>query len=123
MYNRLFACRMQDHVIFSCKPLSDPPRKERSSQRVYLFTEVNRTDLRAWKFLFIDKKKRGSGRFLSQGFAFDFGALLKEASFAFFAKNAPRAAFAGVVFCFLETTPASCTRALRKTTHPKMGAI
>ncbi|MBF0417280.1 MAG: hypothetical protein HQL86_03420 [Magnetococcales bacterium] len=55
---------------------------------------------------FLLVKNRGFGRFISQGFDFDFSALFKKkAFFAPFAKNALRAAFVGVVSVFWKRLP------------------
>ncbi|MEO5345986.1 MAG: hypothetical protein H7834_06370 [Magnetococcus sp. YQC-9] len=80
----------------------------------------------AWNVQFLLVKKReglgdSSPRVLTLTLILERSS--KEAFFAPFAKNAPRAAFAGVVFCLLETTLCILHAALRKTTHPKMGAV
>ncbi|MEO5347874.1 MAG: hypothetical protein H7834_16070 [Magnetococcus sp. YQC-9] len=59
--------------------------------------------------IFLVKKKRGSGRFLSQDFDFAFSALFTKKHFSrLFQKNAPRAAKdCGIVLRLLQNNPAN----------------
>ncbi|MEO5346467.1 MAG: hypothetical protein H7834_08835 [Magnetococcus sp. YQC-9] len=74
----------------------------------------------AWNVSFLLlKKKRGSGRFLSQGFAFDFSALFSRSIFRVFCEKCAARRLRGSRFRFLETTPAFCTQPCEKRRIPE----
>ncbi|MEO5347589.1 MAG: hypothetical protein H7834_14620, partial [Magnetococcus sp. YQC-9] len=69
------------------------------------------------------KKKRGSGRFISQGFAFDFSALFDKKHFSRLLRKMRRAPPSRESFPPFGNDSRILHAALRKTTHPKMGAV